>query len=524
MNRLVREGSSWSGREANCAHLNLGDGHFVDISRVSGLDFKDDARALARVDWDGDGDLDLWIANRSAPQLRFMRNDSDVGRDAPRHALELRLTGRDVNRDAIGARVEARVGERRLVRVVQAGTGYISQSSRRVHIGLGEAERVDELTVSWPDGSEQSFQDLPVDQRFHLSQGEGLGQVDVAPRQVALTPSVPELPRKSERASIGLSFRVPFPRLTATTLDGELVELATSGRPTLVNLWASWCANCKVEMLEWNREREALQAAGLRIVALSVDEDEALARAFVEDMDPWFTTGMADEQLLLALETVQTTILDRSRPLPVPSSFLIDANGQIARIDKGPVELETLLEHIADLPLKGRAVADAALPFPGRWLKGPDFPPVLTIADRLVHGGHPRLSYPYYEQALERLKGPTGNLTPGNEGPAASLSLRLVILAETLFEQGHTDEGRRWLDTAGQLSTAHPRLWRALGAHLLATGDAAGAKNASLRATQLAPDDPAAWRGLAAAQRQLGEEEAALASVARALQLEPADG
>ena len=72
---MMRQGSNFSGHERNCCFLNTGTGRFSDVSTISGLDFPDDGRAVATVDWDGDGDLDLWLSNRNAPRLRFMRNE-----------------------------------------------------------------------------------------------------------------------------------------------------------------------------------------------------------------------------------------------------------------------------------------------------------------------------------------------------------------------------------------------------------------------------------------------------------------
>ena len=83
LNRLLHEDGSFSGNERHCVFLNTGDfaaeGRFADISAASGLDFADDGRAVAVADWDFDGDLDLWITNRTAPRVRFMRNDCASG-------------------------------------------------------------------------------------------------------------------------------------------------------------------------------------------------------------------------------------------------------------------------------------------------------------------------------------------------------------------------------------------------------------------------------------------------------------
>ncbi len=104
MNRLLHQGRSFSGREANRAFLNTGSGRFADISAASGLDFLDDGRAVAVADWDFDGDLDLWITNRTAPRVRFLRNN--LKSESGHVAIKLQGNGGSTNRDAIGARIE----------------------------------------------------------------------------------------------------------------------------------------------------------------------------------------------------------------------------------------------------------------------------------------------------------------------------------------------------------------------------------------------------------------------------------
>ena len=143
---LVRQGRSWSGNERNCCFLNTGQTRFANISGVSGIDFPDDARGISLVDWDHDGDLDVWVVNRNGPQVRYLRND--VPQD--HHWLAVRLVGTTSNRDAIGARVEVMTkGQGRgakteirnprsaIVRSLRAGEGFVAQSSKWLHFGLG---------------------------------------------------------------------------------------------------------------------------------------------------------------------------------------------------------------------------------------------------------------------------------------------------------------------------------------------------------------------------------------------------
>ena len=139
--QLLREGKSFSGRERNCAFLNQGNHKFTTVSAVSGLDFADDGRAIASVDWDHDGDLDLWIQNRTGPRLRFMKNqsrESQPGTDAS-SSVSVLLPGVTCNRDAIGARVEIvsqQSATAPLVQTLRAGDEYLSQSSKGLHFRL----------------------------------------------------------------------------------------------------------------------------------------------------------------------------------------------------------------------------------------------------------------------------------------------------------------------------------------------------------------------------------------------------
>ena len=75
LNKLMRQGKSFSGRERHCCFLNLGDGmRFANVSGATGLDKVDDGRGLALTDWDYDGRMDFWIHNRTGPRVRFMHN------------------------------------------------------------------------------------------------------------------------------------------------------------------------------------------------------------------------------------------------------------------------------------------------------------------------------------------------------------------------------------------------------------------------------------------------------------------
>ncbi len=65
MGEMISQGASFSGRERNRCFLNTHAEKFADVSAVAGLDLIDDGRGIALVDWDHDGDLDLWLTSRT---------------------------------------------------------------------------------------------------------------------------------------------------------------------------------------------------------------------------------------------------------------------------------------------------------------------------------------------------------------------------------------------------------------------------------------------------------------------------
>lgn len=167
INQFIREDVSWNGREPNVLYARRG-GRFHDFSGVSGIDFAEDSRAFAVTDFDGDGNLDLFLKSRLGPQVRALRNEWGTGR----HAVAIRLTGTRSNRDAIGAAVEVEHAGRRTVAFVQAGSGYLSQHTKALHFGLGDATRAEKIVIRWPSGLRQEFHNLEAGFRYHIAEGE----------------------------------------------------------------------------------------------------------------------------------------------------------------------------------------------------------------------------------------------------------------------------------------------------------------------------------------------------------------
>ena len=119
----------------------------------------------AWADYDNDGFLDLFMATVGGEKNLLFHNNGNTNA-----WLIVRLIGTLSNRDAIGAWVKLRLGHRTRWHQVMATHGYLSQSELPVTFGLGALQRVEGLTITWPDGSTQEVANLTVDRLLTITQ------------------------------------------------------------------------------------------------------------------------------------------------------------------------------------------------------------------------------------------------------------------------------------------------------------------------------------------------------------------
>ncbi|MDX1450512.1 MAG: ASPIC/UnbV domain-containing protein, partial [Acidimicrobiia bacterium] len=150
---LQEEGFSWSGMEPNTLFQNRGDGTFDEVGNVLGTYLRLDSRGAAAADLDGDGDLDLAVYNRNNPVIKLVRNDAP----GQGNAVAIDLKGTESGPMAVGAQVVASCGGRQVLRQVEVGSGFISQSPPRLHFGLGDCRTVDSVSIRWPSGLRQTL-------------------------------------------------------------------------------------------------------------------------------------------------------------------------------------------------------------------------------------------------------------------------------------------------------------------------------------------------------------------------------
>lgn len=128
--------------------------------KIRGLPMSRSSRAAATADFDGDGRLEIAVNNFNDHAYCFWN-------DAPkRNYVAFRLRGTRSNRDAIGAVVRLFIGKETLIRQVNPACGYLAQSSKTVHFGMGDRDKIERAEILWPGGQVQML-DPPAVNRLH---------------------------------------------------------------------------------------------------------------------------------------------------------------------------------------------------------------------------------------------------------------------------------------------------------------------------------------------------------------------
>ena len=149
-----------------------GDGTFTERAAELGVRHTGQGRGVVCADYDGDGRVDILIANHGAAPTIY-RNVFE------RHNrwLAIDLAGRHANPQAVGARVTVRTASGAQVREVRLGTAYLSQAPPTLHFGLGREQNVQSIEVRWPGpGNEVTRLDnIAADRRFTVHQPRPAG-------------------------------------------------------------------------------------------------------------------------------------------------------------------------------------------------------------------------------------------------------------------------------------------------------------------------------------------------------------
>lgn len=176
---LPKSGQNLSAFERDRTFINHEGKRFLDVSFASQANIDSDSRSVVVGDFDRDGAQDILIASVGGGPLRLFRNRYPK----TSNRVRIELTGVTSNRAGIGSRIIARVGERQIVRDAFPSNGFMGQSPAELIIGVDHANRIDELTIHWPSGTKNVFQNVSVNACLQITEG-----IDTY-REIGITPA-----------------------------------------------------------------------------------------------------------------------------------------------------------------------------------------------------------------------------------------------------------------------------------------------------------------------------------------------
>ena len=507
INRMIRARGSWNGRERNVFFYNDGTGGFVDIAGALGLDYIHDGRAFAVSDYDGDGDLDMVLVGRTGPQVRLLRNDFKG-----EHArVALRLTGRESNRDAIGALVTVETDRGRYTKLLQAGSGFLSQHSKELLFGLGTSRTIHRVSIAWPSGLRQTLEHVPTGHRVFVVEGREPTRVEPFARPVGVPGYAPEDAEPRAPAERRTWFYEPYaaPEFQLTDAMGAGHQLADfRGKPLFLNFWGTWSPPSREDLKNFQRSLPQLRGAGAELLAVSVDEpsDVEEVRGLARQLGPGVTVLLPDHGAIGAYNLLNRYLFDRNEDLEIPSTFLIDGNGRIVRLYRGSVLVPDMLSDLERLAREPEASLDRALPFPGRFISRPPGRNFFQFGVYFSEQGYDRAAIAAFETAI--------GLAPG-------LSKAHYNLGTLYMREGNLQAAKKALEDAVRIKPDFPEALNNLGSLLAQQGDRAGAISRFEVAVRSRPEFPEAINNLGFAHLQNGREGDAEPLFRRALELDP---
>ena len=310
---------------------------------MSGTDFADDCRAFSITDLDGDGRADLILKSRLGPQVRVLQNHCA----AENHAVAFDLQGTKSNRDAIGAKVEA--GGHTVW--LSAESGYLSQHSKRVLVGLGSVKGPVPVSITWPSGLMQNLAAVEPGFTYRITEGS------------------PSWTRKPFSAHTPLQEKAVSADNTPRLRDTWFVEpLPVPG-------------NVRVR-------------AGLLILkgAESVPSPQGVP---VETLE--FTEAGAASQDVWKI--FRRYLFDYRKDLQLPFCLLLNQQGRAAKVYGGVPPASQV--HVDLAVLASGSGAGKALPFRGEYVAEPrrDY---FKFAAALLWQGHTEAALPYLNEILRQ--------------------------------------------------------------------------------------------------------------------------
>jgi Flp pilus assembly protein TadD/peroxiredoxin len=450
INELIRSDATWNGFERNVFYRNNQDGTFSEVSGVAGLDFADDSRSFALADLDRDGRLEMVLKNRTAPQLRVLRNAmSEIG-----NAISFRLQGTKSNRDAIGAAVTIEAGDRRQTKLLQAGSGFLSQHSKELFFGIGNGAGPVRARVRWPSGATQIFEGLPINHCVELREGvQEPGVKPFASPSRAYLQRGEKFPPKTlpQPVLTWLIQPLPAPDFELPDTTGKTRQLSGfRGRFVLLQLWCAAAKQSVDQLRLLQKYRDELQREDIEIACVNLDgpqhANEIQRLAELEKFS--FPVLLANEETAGIYNLFYRFLFDRRQDLGLTTAFLLNRDGMVVKVYQGEFQPAQTLTDVAAMPKSKAEFQKLALPMAGTAylteFQRNDF----TYGVAFYQRGYLDAATASFKEVIAA--------KPDN--PEANYNLGTLYLAK-----GDLKTARGYLENAAKLRAEYAEAWNNLG-------------------------------------------------------------
>ena len=154
-------------REPKLVFQNQRNGSFREVGAQTGpaVLVPQVSRGLAVGDLFNTGRLDIVVENLTGGPMILEAKSNPAN-----HWVSFELEGSPANRLALNARIRITTGKLQQMGEIRSGGSYLSQNDLRLHFGLGDAARMDQVEVLWPNGRSQVFHDVGADCFYDLKQ------------------------------------------------------------------------------------------------------------------------------------------------------------------------------------------------------------------------------------------------------------------------------------------------------------------------------------------------------------------
>jgi len=522
INELIRADGTWSGCERNVFYANNRDGTFSDVSGAIGLDFIEDGRAFAIADFDHDGRAEIFLKNRNAPQFRLLKNEVA---DLP-PSIAFRLTGKKSNRDAIGAMISIETDAGKQTRWLQAGSGFLSQHSKELLFGLGEAKSSVNATIRWPSGLVQELRDLPRNHRVWVEEGDNAPRIEPfrtqPPKAGAAADSRPEtLPELSET---WLLDPIAAPEFELTDGFGRSSMFPQRGKATLLAFGVTASQDCQRDLETFRQRHSAWASRGLQLVAINLDDvadqnkndqnknDQKQIQPVRRLPQYSFPVLRGTDEVASVYNILYRQLFDRHRDLSLPTTFLVNARGEIVKVYRGPVDAEHIERDFKNIPATDSERLQRGLPF--------------SITGRTLEVGRNYLSYGslFFQRGYLDQAGSAFQRALQDDPTSAEAAYGM---GSVYLNQNKDAEARQSFESAIKFKASFPGTmadaWNNLGVLATRRADAEESVKCFNEALRLNPHHLLALDNLGNAYRSQKRWEDARAVLERALEVAPED-